>query len=135
MTRGLWSPLWNATSVRGAAVLDYGCGDGSFSHLMTSHGAQVYGVDISLQEIGRARAAAPAGGKGTRQFLMGDAHIAPFPDNFFDFVVGNGALHHLDLERAYAEIARVLKPGGRAFFMEPMYHHPDPAVWLLRQKG
>ena len=40
-------------------------------------------------------------------------------------------MHHLELDRAYAEIARVLKPGGRAFFMEPMYYHP--LVRLVRR--
>jgi ubiquinone/menaquinone biosynthesis C-methylase UbiE len=110
--------------VRGAVALDYGCGDGSFSHLLASRGAHVSGVDISPERIRQAEAATVAGNSGSAKFFVSDVHQTPFPDNSFDYVVGNGALHHLDLDRAYAEIARVLKPAGRAFFMEPMYRHP-----------
>lgn len=127
----LWAPVWEKIDMRGRRVLDYCCGDGFFSRLLTSLGAHVYSVDISPQLIAQARAASEAGNNGVPQFLVGDGHQTPFPDNCFDYVVGNGVLHHLDLDRAYAEIARLLKPGGKAFFMEPMFHHP--AVWLLRR--
>lgn len=120
----LWGPFWKNVDVRGAATLDYGCGDGSFSHLLASRGAHVSGVDISKERIRQASAATVAGNGGSAEFFVGDVHQTPFPENSFDYVVGNGALHHLDLDRAYAEIARVLKPGGRGFFMEPMYYHP-----------
>ncbi len=120
----LWGPFWKNVDVRGAVALDYGCGDGSFSHLLAGRGAHVSGVDISPERIRQAEAATVAGNSGSAKFFVSDVHQTPFPDNSFDYVVGNGALHHLDLDRAYAEIARVLKPAGRAFFMEPMYRHP-----------
>jgi len=129
----LWAPVWKSLDLRGAAVLDYGCGDGHFSLRLAMHGARVAGVDISPKLIEQARAlAARAELNGNcPQFIVGDAHHTPFEDNSFDYVFGNGALHHLDLDRAYAEIARVLRPGGKALFMEPMYHHP--LLWLLRR--
>lgn len=129
----LWGPFWKVTDLRGAAVLDYGCGDGDFSHLLVSRGARVVGVDISPKLIAKACArAAQMGMNGSSpRFVVGDAHCTPFDDNSFDYVFGNGALHHLDLDKAYAEIARVLKPGGKAVFMEPMYQHP--LLWLLRR--
>ncbi len=129
----LWAPIWKSTEVRGAAVLDYCCGDGKFSQHLASLGARVVGIDISPKLIERARASASKMGMNgsSPEFMVGDAHRTPFDNSCFDFVVGNGALHHLDLEKAYAEIARVLKPGGRAMFMEPMYHHP--LLWLLRR--
>jgi len=126
----IWSHFWNTVDLPGAKVLDYGCGDGSFSHILASHGAHVYGIDLSPQRIMQAKAATNPNHPGRAEFFVGDAHQTPFPDNTFDLVVGNGALHHLDLERAYAEISRVLKPRGRAFFMEPMFFHP--ALRLLR---
>jgi SAM-dependent methyltransferase len=127
----LWAPVWQRVDLRGATVLDYGCGDGGFSWLLTGLGAKVVGMDISPRSIGQARAAGPVGSSEFPQFLVGDGHRTPFADGAFDYVVGNGALHHLDLDRAYAEIARVLRPGGEAIFQEPMCHHP--LLWLLRR--
>jgi SAM-dependent methyltransferase len=128
----LWAPFWKTADLRGALVLDYGCGNGDFSRVLAGRGARVYGIDISPQLIEQARAdAAKMGMDGSLRFFVGDAHHTPFDDASFDYVLGNGALHHLDLEKAYAEIARVLKPGAKAVFQEPMYHHP--LLWTLRR--
>jgi SAM-dependent methyltransferase len=53
-----------------------------------------------------------------------DAENTDFADQSFDLVCGTGILHHLDLEKAYSELARILKPGGRAIFLEPLGHNP-----------
>jgi SAM-dependent methyltransferase len=53
-----------------------------------------------------------------------NAEELAFPDGTFDAVCGTGILHHLNLEQAAAEIRRVLKPGGRAVFIEPLGHNP-----------
>ena len=45
-------------------------------------------------------------------------------DDSFDLVCGSGILHHLDLPAAMRELARVLRPSGRAVFMEPLGHNP-----------
>lgn len=129
----LWAPIWRSIDLRGSTVLDYGCGNGEFSRILAGRGAHVVGIDISPKLIEYARFSASSMGLNglTPQFMVGDAHCTPFADNSFDYVVGNGALHHLDLEKAYAEIARILKPGGRAIFMEPMYYHP--LLWTLRR--
>ncbi|HXX22850.1 MAG TPA: class I SAM-dependent methyltransferase [Terriglobia bacterium] len=129
----MWSSFWESAHLKGAVVLDYGCGNGEFSMILARRGARVFGIDISPKLIAQARAsAAQIGHNGNApQFLAGDAHHTPFADTMFDYVVGNGALHHLDLEKAFAEIARVLKPGGKAVFQEPMYHHP--LLWTLRR--
>jgi SAM-dependent methyltransferase len=127
----LWAPVWKRVDFAGALVLDYGCGAGDFTHLLAQRGAKVVGVDISARLIARARSLGSQRNGSFPCFLVSDAHRAPFPDNSFDYVLGNGALHHLNLEQAYAEVARVLKPGGTAFFQEPMYHHP--LLWSLRR--
>ena len=49
-----------------------------------------------------------------------DAHKITVPDQFFDRVVGNGILHHLDLAAAMTEIHRISKPSAKAIFQEPL---------------
>jgi SAM-dependent methyltransferase len=48
----------------------------------------------------------------------------PFADASFDAVFGKWILHHLDLDRDLPDIVRVLKPRGRAAFVEPLIHNP-----------
>lgn len=53
-------------------------------------------------------------------FSVDDAHHMKFQDDAFDLVIGRGILHHLDVQLACAEIKRVLQPGGRIVFGEPL---------------
>jgi len=49
-----------------------------------------------------------------------NAEELKFADDYFDIVCGGAILHHLDLNKALSEIARVLKPDGKAIFVEPL---------------
>lgn len=115
-----------AADVEGKRVLDFGCGRGERSVDFLAHGAQVDGIDISPVYIAKAEAAALAAGYSPDRFafVAGDAHTTPYPDATFDLVIGDGILHHLDLDVALAEVHRVLKPGGRAIFREPLLDNP-----------
>ena len=53
-----------------------------------------------------------------------DAEKLEFEKNFFDIIVCSGVLHHLSLQRAYSELARVLKPDGEIICNEPLIHNP-----------
>ncbi len=53
-----------------------------------------------------------------------NAESLDFTDDFFNVVCGISILHHLDLNSSYSELLRVLKPGGKAFFIEPLGHNP-----------
>jgi SAM-dependent methyltransferase len=119
----IWGPIWPKLDLRGKNVLDYGCGPGDFSVLLVNRGASVTGIDISDKFVEMAERCVPAGLTAPK-FFVRDGHNTGFPDATFDYVFGNGILHHLDLDKAYAEIARILKPGGRAYFMEPLHGHP-----------
>ena len=110
----------------GKVVLDYGCGPGYLTNYLLDHGAvHVTGIDISEGEIEQAREQAERDGVADRcTHLVADAHNLPFEDDSFDLIVGDSILHHLDMEIALREIRRVLRPGGRAVFKEPMWHNP-----------
>lgn len=117
---------------KGMTVLDYGCGRGEFSLKMLGYGAKVFGIDISQVYVDEAKKSCLREGYDVSQFNFQtmDAHNLSFADETFDFVVGNGILHHLDYPTALSEIDRVLKPGGRAIFQEPL--SGNPLLGLLR---
>jgi SAM-dependent methyltransferase len=109
----------------GARALEYGCGPGSRAFHLARDGAHVVGIDISPVAIEQATEHGRAEGLEDRlEFRVMNAEQLDFPDASFDIVCGSGILHHLDLARAYAEIARVLEPAGIAVFTEPLGHNP-----------
>lgn len=118
-------------SVSGKKVLAYGCGLGTHSREIARHGGDVIGIDISPRGIEEATKLAERDGLTNVSYQLMDAEKLTFSDNSFDIVFGEGILHHLDLNRSYSEIARVLKPEGRAIFQEPLGH--NPAIVLFRR--
>ena len=117
----------------GERVLEYGCGPGSAAFFLAENGASVTGIDISPVAIEKAAAEAEQRGVAERtDFRVMDAEALDFPADSFGLVCGTGILHHLDLDRAYGEIARVLRPDGRAVFVEPLGH--NPAINLYRRR-
>jgi ubiquinone/menaquinone biosynthesis C-methylase UbiE len=109
----------------GKRVLEYGCGPGSAAFFLAESGATVVGIDISEVAIAQATEEAEQRGLGDRAtFSVMDAEALTADDSSFDLVCGTGILHHLDLDRAYAELARVLRPNGEAVFVEPLGHNP-----------
>lgn len=110
-------------------ILEYGCGTGSAAFDLASaareRGGGITGIDVSEVGLRQARQRAQALGLGQAvRFLQMDAEHLRFPDRHFDLVCGSGILHHLDLDRALAEVRRVLKPDGAAVFFEPLAHNP-----------
>jgi SAM-dependent methyltransferase len=107
--------------VNGQRVIDFGCGSGANSALLTGRGARVWAIDISgdLLQLAQRRLVVSGRGGGAT-FIAGSAHDLPFPDGSIDVVFGIAILHHLDLDLVGREVRRVLKPGGRAIFQEPV---------------
>jgi SAM-dependent methyltransferase len=110
---------------RGRTILEYGCGTGSAAFDLAREGARVVGIDISSAGIGMARRRAAAEGLADRlSFQVMNAEALAFAAGTFDAVCGSGILHHLELDRALAELRRVLRPEGSAVFFEPLGHNP-----------
>jgi SAM-dependent methyltransferase len=107
--------------VSGDRIVDFGCGSGANSVLLANRGAHVWGIDISEDLLRLAQRRLDASGRrGGATFIAGSAHDMPFPDASIDVVFGIAILHHLDLDLVSREVRRVLKPGGRAIFQEPV---------------
>ena len=115
-----------AGSLQGKRVLDFGCGMGQTSRIYAELGAtRVDGFDISSENIRVAEKNAKRDGLDDRVFFR---HLAAeeidYPDESFDLVLGKAILHHTDLEKTSRQLARVLRCGGFAYFLEPLAHNP-----------
>jgi demethylmenaquinone methyltransferase/2-methoxy-6-polyprenyl-1,4-benzoquinol methylase len=97
-------------------VLDVACGTGDFvtAVLEASPTSRVIGLDFSEEMLHLARTKV-----SNATFVQGDVMALPFEDKRFDVVtVGFGLRNFVDIPRALAQIARVLKPGGRLVILE-----------------
>lgn len=107
--------------VAGKTVVDYGCGDGENCLVLATRGARVKAIDLSPDLIAIARRRIAVNQLEEKvEFIVGSAYQIPVSDDSVDVVFGMAILHHLDLEQAAREVWRVLKPGGRAIFQEPV---------------
>ncbi len=118
-------------------VLEYGCGTGGAGMTwdLADRGATVTAIDISETAIALARERATHYPPGVLTLERADAEALPFPDASFDIICGSGILHHLDIQRAIAEVRRVLKPGGRAVFYEPLAYNPIARLYRFLTPG
>lgn len=102
-------------------ILDVGCSNGAMTVYCGLLGAEVYGIDISLECIEKAnKYLSKYGIKG--KAVLGDARKINFPDNYFDKAISSDFFEHLNYEDnilALKEIKRVLKPGGMLVIKTP----------------
>lgn len=110
--------------VKGKRLLDLGCGAGENSVYFTQRGAECVATDYSPGMVEKASKLAVANGVEIEARTMNAAEI-DFPDNSFDIVYAANLLHHLpEPEVVIREMHRVLKPGGKACFWDPLRHNP-----------
>ncbi len=120
-------PLAAAELAGARAILDIGCGDGQISRMMSAAGADVVGIDPTLNQI---RVAHERGGGAS--YLRATADGLPFSDASFDAAVACLVFEHIDaVDAAIAEVARVVEPGGRfCFFLNhPLLQTPGSG-WI-----
>lgn len=106
-------------------VLELGCGPGLNAIALAKKGAQVIGIDISLNRLKYAKKLVSIA-KLTKNIslLQMNAYNLGFLSNCFDIIYSNAVLIHLHLDEILPEIMRVLKPGGKVVFVEPLKYHP-----------
>ncbi len=105
----------------GKKVLEIGCGRGvGIEVLFQRFGADhVTAIDLDPKMIERAKKRLTSCHEGKLRFLVGEATAIDTPDKAFDAVFDFGIIHHVpNWQKAVAEVARVLKPGGLFFFEE-----------------
>jgi 2-polyprenyl-3-methyl-5-hydroxy-6-metoxy-1,4-benzoquinol methylase len=117
-------------SIKNKNVLDLGCGAGEASVYFALNGANVFGIDISNNLLGKAKMLSEKYAVKIKFSRMQSGNL-DFKDDFFDIVYGNGILHHVDIPSTLTEINRVLKPGGKAFFIEPLQYNPIINIYRL----
>lgn len=116
---------WFKENCKGKRVLDYCCGNGEDGVFIAQNGAkEVVGIDISDVSIVNCQELARKNGvEKITSYQVGDAENTGFADNSFDVITEYGALHHLDLEKAFAEMSRILKPEGKIICNEALGHN------------
>ncbi len=128
--------ILEADILPGMRVLDLGCGTGTLtvltkkSHVM----AQVYGIDADPKVLAIARAKAEQAGAAVT-LERGMAYRLPYNDAWFDRVLTSLVVHHLDRsekQRAFNEVYRVLRPGGKFVILD--FGEPHSGYnWLASQ--
>ncbi len=127
--------LWLIKQMRlpsSGRLLDVSCGAGELVRLARLRGLQVVGIDISLVVAHTAYHSV----QPTAEIAVGAGECLPFPDASFDFVTNIGSLEHfVDMTSGVREMARVLRPGGKAFVLVPNTFSLLTMIWPAFRKG
>lgn len=127
--------------VAGLEVLDAACGTGRYTFLLADRGARVTGIDASEEMLAHARRKADELGLAV-DLRLGDVARLPFSDGSFDLAICALAFcHWADIRPAIAELARVLRPGGRLIVSDfhpfcllmgwrTALHRPEATYWI-----
>lgn len=108
-------------------ILELGCGTGELSDLLAQRTqAQVVGTDLCAPFVEQAARAFVRPNLAFRVLDLAAADLGARLGQSFDYIVGNGILHHLrpDLVGVLRRLKTVLRPGGRLIFWEPNLHNP-----------
>ena len=116
---GLAEVIRLAAPFSGARALDIATGTGFTALAVAPRCRRVIGLDLTLGMVNEARRLAGERGASNVVFCLGDAEAVPFRDHTFDIVTCRHASHHFPhLAGAFAEMARVVQPGGGVILVD-----------------
>jgi SAM-dependent methyltransferase len=127
---------------RDARVLSLGCGIGDTELLLATQVAELVGIDLAPSAIRQAREDAAKAGVQNVQFIEGTLDAAALDTRPFDLVIAIFFLHHLPestLKGLPGQIARLLRPGGMFYSLDPSRYRLSGAIgsllipWLMRR--
>ena len=102
----------------GKRVLEIGLGQGADAEQIVHRGGIYTGVDLTAESVKRVKMRFSLQNLPFESIEQASALELPFADDSFDLVFSHGVLHHIpEIEKAQAEIARVLRPGGELVVM------------------
>lgn len=128
---GVGNPFSLGNIHLGDAILDLGCG-GGFDMFVASklvgESGMVCGIDLTEDMVSRARENLTLAGITNYEVKKVDSEVIPYDDHSFDVVISNGVINLSPRkETTFAEIYRVLKPGGRLQFADVVLENDLPA--------
>ena len=128
---GVGNPFTVARPGAGQRVLDVGCGCGldvCVASLLVGPAGHAVGIDLTPEMASYAAGALPDRAPPNIEFMTADVESLPFKGDTFDLVISNGALNLTpDKDRAFREIARVLRRGGRLATTDLLVREAVPA--------
>ncbi len=114
----------------GETIVDLGSGSGTDTFIAALHTGpqgQVLGVDMTTEQRQKAERLAAEAGFGNVSFYAGHIEQTPFDDASVDAVISNGVINlSAEKDRVFAEIARILRPGGRLALSDIVTESPLP---------
>lgn len=119
----LYQDIINSCTNSDTKILDIGCGHGDFLKPVHHKTIHSYGIDPDKEALNK--------NTFIKNKTVGAAENMSFESNYFDLVVSAWVLEHLpDPKKAFQEIFRILKPGGKVVFLTPNVWNYN--IWIIR---